>query len=518
MSNIAQYYTALKDGDFPVRWLGKMANYGMPMALFSQQTVAYLGAIFMFVFHNTLFSYNIVLFLFALLSCIFLYIFLRDYVNKWSALIGTFLFCFAPYRIINIYIRGAAPEFAASLFLPLILLSIKRWITDKRSNYYYLLIISLTLLFLTHPISTIVFSFIIGAYYIFVIWPEKNKIKIILLTFFAGLLSLGIASFYLIPLLREFKYLYYGLGDSVFLPNSYLELDNLLHPNWFYFFQGDVLTRGHYLHIGSIETLILICGLLYLIYQYITKKKIQPLVPILYAVFFIYLLLITKIGTPIFYAIKPLGNIQHQWRLLSGILFIPPLVATLLIHNIDKKKQLLMGFLIMITIIALRFPQLYGKNYLKTAESIYYSSKDNLYAQVMNTIWTGPTQSYPVKKVKGEIIAGEGEIIKRNEHNSWRQYEVHAATELRLADYTFYFPGWKVFVDNKEVLIEFQDVDYRGVITYHVPQGNHTVIVKFTDTKVRLLANMISLFSVGVLGTLIIFRKKLFGHPVKQRS
>lgn len=516
MSNIAQYYAVLKDGDFPVSWLGKMANYGMPMALFSQQTVAYVGATFMFIFHNTLVSYNLVLFLFALLSCIFFYIFLREYVNRWSALVGTFLFCFAPYRIINIYIRGAAPEFAVSLFLPLILLSIKRWISDKKSNYYYLLIVSLTLLFLTHPISTIAFSFIIGAYYIFVIWPEKNKIKIILLTVFGGLLSLGIASFYLIPLMMEFKYLYYGLAYSVFLPNSYLELNNLLHPNWFYFFQGDVLTRGHYLHVGSIESLNLICGLIYLIYQYTTKKKIKPLIPVLYTVLFIYLLLITKIGTPIFYVIKPLGNIQHQWRLLSGILFIPPIIIAFLMNGLNKKIQLILGILIIFLIVILRFPQLFGKNYLKTDESTYYSSRDNLYAQVMNTIWTGPTQDYPVKKVKGEIISGQGRIIKRSEHNSWREYEVDAVTDLRLADYTFYFPGWKVYVDNKEVPIEFQDMNYRGVITYKVSPGKHTILVKFTNTKVRLLANIISIFSLGVLGLLIIFRKKLSSHPSKQ--
>ena len=109
-------------------------------------------------------------------------------------------------------------------------------------------------------------------------------------------------------------------------------------------------------------------------------------------------------------------------------------------------------------------------------------------------------------------------ITARNEHNSWREYIVNAATEIRLADYTFYFPGWKVFVDNTEVPIEFQDMNYRGVITYKVPQGKHSVLVKFTDTKVRFLANMISVISIGVLGLLIIFRKKLSRHPSKKRA
>ena len=518
MSNIAQYYTALKDGDFPVRWLGSMANYGMPIPLFSQQTVAYFGAGLMFVFHNTLLAYNIVIFLFAFASCISLYWFLKEYVSKWSALIGTFIFCFAPYRIINIYIRGAAPEFAASFFLPLILLSLKRWIVDKKINYLYLFIISLTGLFLTHPISIIVYSFIIGAFYMYIIWSEINKIHIILYTILSSLISLSIASFYLVPLMMEFKYLYYGQGGSVFLPNSYLELKNLLSPGWFYFYQSDILTRGHYLHMGVIESLVLIACFIYLIYRYFNKKKIQFLIVLLYIIFGIYLVLITKLGTQLFYAIKPLGNIQHQWRLLSGILFIPPIIFALTINKVSKKAQIIYGTLVIFAIVVLRFPQLYGKNYLKIDESVYYSSRDNLYAQVMNTIWTGPTQDYPIKKTKGEIISGKGEIIRSNEHNSWRKYESNATTELRLVDYTFYFPGWKVFIDKREIPIEFQDMNYRGVITYNVPQGKHTILVKFTDTKIRMLSNMISLFSIAILGFFIIFRKKLSRHPSKKSS
>jgi hypothetical protein len=233
---------------------------------------------------------------------------------------------------------------------------------------------------------------------------------------------------------------------------------------------------------------------------------------------FVYFILITKIGTPIFEFIKPLGNIQHQWRLLSGIQFIPPIIIAIILNKLGKRKQLILGALIVISIIIFRFPQLYGKNYLHTSESVYFSSKDNLYSQVMNTIWTGPTQSYPVKKVKGEIIEGKGEITKRNEKNSWREYEIDSTTDVRLADYTFYFPGWKVYVDNKETPIEFQDMNYRGVITYRVPQGKHNIVVKFTETKIRLLADFISLFSLTILGLMIIFRKRLFSHPSKKSS
>lgn len=519
MSNMAQYHKALSDGDFPVRWLDKMANYGMPIPLFSQQTVAYLGALFIFIFNNVLLSYNLVVLVFALLSSYAFYYFLREYFDEWSSLIATVLLCFAPYRIINIYIRGALPEFAASFFLPIILLSMKKWLQDKKGIYFYVFVIAIFFLALTHPISLTVYSFIIGFYFLYLLQQVRSIPYTILMIVIGSLVSLGMASFYLIPLLLEFKYLYYGLGGSVFLPNSFLELKNLLMPQWYYFTSGDILTRGHYLHIGIVELFVLIGGFVYIIGKLIYRRKVNIIFLGAYLLLFLYLVLITKLGTPIFTLIGVFGNIQHQWRLLSGIIFLPPFIFAYLLSKFNYKTKMIVGSMVVLVIVLLRFPQLYGKNYVATDDSVYLSSRDNLYAQVMNTIWTGPTQSYPVKKVKGEIIEGRGKIVKRIESNSWRTYDVIAESpEIRLVDNTFYFPGWKVYVDHNETPIEFQDMNYRGVITYRIPAGRHTVEVRFTNTKVRLLANVVSLLSIGVLGLLIIFKKRLLHHPAKKRA
>jgi len=497
MSNIAQYYNALKDGDFPVRWLGSSANYGMPFGIFSQQTVAYLGALLMFVIGNTLITYNVIIFLFAFIGCLTLYVFLREYVDKVSALAGTILFCFAPYRIINIYVRGAIPEFVASIFLPLILLSLKKWIVDKKTNYYFLLIASLALLFLTHPISAIVFSVIAGLYFVFLIWGQKDWKRAVLFTIGAIVLSLGISSFYLLPLTREFSYLNQGTHETIFTSNSFIGINNLFREG---------LTGNNYLHIGLIELVVFVLGLVLVLRGYIRKKKIKPLLIISFISLLIYGFLITKAATPLFYLVKPLGNVQHQWRFLSGIIFVAPLILAFTLNNIFKRYKFIATILLVISLVITRFPWVKGENYVVTPESNYFSSKENLYAQVMNTLWTGLTESYPVKEVKGEVIEGKGEIVGRNEHNSWRKYEINSDGKIRMVDNTFYFPGWKVYIDGKDTPIEFQDVNYKGVITYKVPSGRHTVLVRFENTKTRRFANTLTSVSLVVFGGLFFFR------------
>ena len=78
-----------------------------------------------------------------------------------------------------------------------------------------------------------------------------------------------------------------------------------------------------------------------------------------------------------------------------------------------------------------------------------------------------------------------------------------------MIDYTFYFPGWKAYVDGKPATIEFQNPNYRGVITYLVPQGKHTVVLRYEDTKIRLLGKILTVSFLLFFIALILLRGKL---------
>jgi len=127
----------------------------------------------------------------------------------------------------------------------------------------------------------------------------------------------------------------------------------------------------------------------------------------------------------------------------------------------------------------------------------------------MTTIWAGRSQDYPERKNQTQIVEGKGEILTETLKNSSRKYTVNAKTPLKLVDRTFYFPGWTVFVDGVKTNIEFQNPDYRGVITYQIPSGKHSIYVVFEDTKVRLLGKILSVVSLVLLFILFFLRKKI---------
>lgn len=523
ITQIAQFSAAIKDGDFPVAWLDGFANYGLPLGIFAQQLPTYLGAFFNTIVDNPVLSFNLVFFVGVFLSNIFYYYFLRIYFQPTYAFFGSFLFNLAPYRIIDVYIRGVTPEIFSMIFLPLILISIYYLVQKRSSNAIFLLIFSFVCLILTHPIMFVTYSFIYIPYFIFNLIKKdldkgssifnKDSFKLILLFTLSLLMALGLTSYYILPLNIETKYLYFGSQNHFSLP-SYMSLVNYFDPQWHYFYREDIFTRGHIIKSGIMEISIVIIGLMIIFYR-VTKKKFIKSISILdfAVVMSIVIIFFTlKYSTFIYQNVNILSNIQHQWRMMSAFIFLPPIIIVCILEKINKRYVLI---LLVLLICWSRFPQIYGKNFTIFSEQSYYFTPINLHSVNMNTIWSGKSEDYPVKRNKIEIIKGSGNIESKKISNSSREYVVNAKTNLNIVDYTFYFPGWNVYVDNKLVPIQFQDPGYRGVITYLVPKGQHKIQIIFQDTIVRKIAKIISILSIGILTLFFLLRKTVLSKVYK---
>jgi len=519
ITHIAVFHKALTNGDFPVRWTDGFANYGLPIGSFAQQLTSYLGAFFTFVTHDVVASFNLVYVIATLASVLLFYVFLRFYFKTWPSFIGAFLFNFAPYRLINLYVRGTLPEYFSSVFLVTILIFLYLLFKRKSKCAFIGLALSIFGMILTHPMNAVTGSIFIGPYFLFLISQEKTKIKMLFLTVGAGLLGILLSSYYLIPLFREIKYFYYGSGENHY-NGSHLSLNNFINPNWYYYLseRNEILSRGHFIKTGLLETVVFVLGLFFAVIKKVKNgwRKIRiNFLDIALLVGLISLFLTIESSALLYKNINILSNIQFSWRMLSTFIFVPPIIGAVLLNRINKKSLAIAVGLILIFITSwTRFPEVYGKNFTIFPQDYYYFTVDNIHSENMNTIWTTKTTGYPVKRDnKVAILGGEATLSEIKILNSKREFNIDAKTETRMIDYTFYFPGWKVFIDGKEVEIEFQDIEYRGVITYKVPAGKHNVEVIFKNTKTVLLGNYLSIFALVII-SYISLNKKLFKYKV----
>lgn len=147
----------------------------------------------------------------VLFALIFVGLFALGKVEKFSKIqVFTFFSFFAANAIaISNFIRdGRAPEFMAwVIFIPLLALLL--YYKNKPLDYKFLLFIPLTsALLLSHFVISILFGFLLAGFIL--IKPLKEQLYI----FASGLASIGLISFWLIPLLRD-------IGESNILALKY---------------------------------------------------------------------------------------------------------------------------------------------------------------------------------------------------------------------------------------------------------------------------------------------------------
>lgn len=110
----------------------------------------------------------------------------------------------------------------------------------------------------------------------------------------------------------------------------------------------------------------------------------------------------------------------------------------------------------------------------------------------------------PSKPASGyEILTGENKIIDFKEGSNRISFktETNNYTVIRLHKY--YFPTWRIFVDGKEIRVEYKD-NSMGLMTLILGKGNHTIDAKLYDTPIRSLSNLITLLGFGITALLFL--------------
>jgi hypothetical protein len=506
MTTMAQFAAALKDGEFPVTWGNGFANYGLPLPLFAHQIPAYLGAILILLGLPIVLSYNLLMLGAVFGTSLLFYLFLKKHTTPVLALSASILFMVFPYRLINIYIRGALPEMLASLFFPVLLLGIWHLTVKNSSKGGILICLATLLLALTHPMMLVVFALPASIYFLFNL-QSKFYLKQIVIAVISIGLGLLIASYYLLPLVLEMKYFYQGAGQSSINSQAFFQLKNFFDPNWYYFYTHPG-PRGDFVKLGLPESLLFVTGSVVLLIQ--LKKNTSKAFKTFWLnnknlitwwlVSSLSVMLLLKPSLPLYQVIPGLAQLQYPWRFLAVLQFALPLLFIFTLQKISFLQNKLVLLLLVTIFLILRTPQLYGKNYVHYAEDYFYFNQANLHSQNLNTIWSGPTENYPVKNKQAEIVEGLGNIQPLELKNASRQYQIKADTRVRIVDYTFYFPGWVVSANQKPVEIQFQDPNYRGVITYSLDPGEYLVEVDYKLTKIRALSRAISILGLVLTG------------------
>lgn len=468
---IVEFSKMLQAGSLFPRWAPDLnSGYGIPIFQYHYPFPNYVGSLFRVFTHDAVLAFQLsgaaaIMFLFAGLTYWLLYFFPRTY-----AALGAIVGVYTPYVFLDVYIRGSIGEIWAIGFFAFALGYMER-------KKYYGAAVCFAGIVLSHNILGMLFGLFLGVYTIY------RKRSVIYLG--VGVL---VSAFFWMPAIFEQKYVV-GL-NTVNFRDHFVQLYELLIPSWGSEFSatGGIGNKMSF-QLGMIPIIVL--GISACIsYKHRHANTSRLLLFFLMWMFGVLLLMFPS-STPFWEILTPVQFIQYPWRLLA---FVIPITAFSASYVFTHIRSLYFVYALLFSVLAFTYRYSRPVTYEPRDEHHYISRKNfsdgtSSMGNSFSTVWTSWKEVRPTQKasvINGTVV----DTAQRSYTNT--EFEVDMIQSGLMDIHTLYFPGWTAYIDGKKTDIFFRDT---GTIRIGVPSGTHMVRLKFEDTPIRTVANIISIAS-----------------------
>ena len=508
-----EFYQGLSSGQVFPRWAADFAyGYGEPTINFNPPVVYYLTAFFHVVGFSFVSAQNLTLFAILVLAGLGMYLLAGQVFGPRGGLVSAVAYLFAPYLLVSLYVRYALADFAAFAFIPFAFWGVYRYTTA--GGYWRLLIGALStalLLLSSSSVSLITFPALLLLFVTILYFERRGRESWLIPAFARGLwlllLGLGLSAFSWLPALaeKEFVQLYRRSEGYYDFHNHFLYIQQLIFPHWGYGISGPGSGDGMNFAIGPIH-LLLVAASLWVIWRTVSNPGQGGFL----VLFFVSVSLLAgffTIGASgfIWERLSFLHLMQFPWRFLSVITVSTAFVSgSLFLISFRSDKRLANGLMwaLIIALAAAGYTHAKPQGFLAVTDASVSPST------IAATIWLSERQLEPiwVKQLpfgpaaeRLTFIEGEGQVLTSKVTPTYYDFVTESTEATRMRVNTFYFPGWKVFVDEVERPVDIENLT--GVMAFSLEPGRHRIQVQFTDTSIRKWSERLSLLALVLLFT-----------------
>lgn len=471
------FYTALKDGQLPVRFLHFLnSGYGYPVPTFLYPGYMYFAAPIQIITSDFVNTIKLVFVISLLGSTFFTYLWLNKIFSKIASIFGSIISLYLPYHLYDVYTRGSLGEIFALMWVPFIL-----WSMEKKN--ILLTSIGIALLIISHNSLAALFLPIILFYAILKL-KSLNFNKLIISLFPIILFSFGLSAFFTIPAIYELKFTQF-LKTSISNPLIYFADLKL---------------------IGLVSIFIFINSI-FLLHSIIWKKTNKSTSLsykrniVKYLIFFLFLsgfsIFLSTSASKFIWEIIPSSWIQFPFRVLSYLIICLSFLAAFSISLIKGARLIIMILVTTFLLIYSAHPFVYPKKQTNFSDIYYYTNQAT--TTVQDEYMPKWVKQKPLKSAekKVEVIKGEGEIKNIVYNNKKIIFSSEIKQEAIVQVNTIYWPGWEVFVNGEKENIEY--LNSNGFMNISLNKGYNNVVIEFFETPLRIFSDMISIVSLLIL-------------------
>ncbi|MEM4230356.1 MAG: 6-pyruvoyl-tetrahydropterin synthase-related protein [Candidatus Pacearchaeota archaeon] len=461
------FYESLRDGQFPVRYLSRLNNgYGYPVSNFLYPLFMYIGTPIHAIGISFVDTIKIILGASLVLSSIFCFLWLRKKFDNLSSLIGSVLYLYFPYHLWDVYKRGSVGEVLALAIVPFIFLQIER-------NSLFWGAIGIASLILSHNTIALLSLPVIIIYVGIKVWDSKNKILKIYQYTSILVLGIGLSAFFSVPAVFDLQY-------TVFFQTSI--------SDWSKYFADWEL-------IGISSIIVFMAFFLLFIMKVSTIQKHR--LTVFFFIVGVFSIFFAGSLSAFFWHLLPIASfIQFPFRFLSLAMFCVSFLGAFIVSITSREKKTIVVVLILIFTALSSKSFIYPEVFQNYPDAFYSTNMDT--TTVKNEYMPKWVKRVPLQmsKEKIEIITGKGEISSLIADGNKYNFNLTLRQDSVVQINTVYFPGWVLKINDKSSPIIYEE---NGLLRFKASEGNHKVVAKFTETKVRLLSDVISSGSLIII-------------------
>lgn len=500
---LVEFDKCIRDLQIPCRWAQDSgAGFGEPLFNFYGQLVYAFGEIVHLMGVAKIDSLKI-LFAFSLLGSGISMFFLSRKIWKshWSGILSTVIYLYAPYRAVDVWVRGALPEAMSFVFFPLIILFIENYLENRKRRDLLLFSFSFAFLILNHNLSVILFAPFLVVWIIFR-FLQIRKVRPFLWLGIAGIFSLVISAFYILPVIFESKFIDINSTTLTYYDwraNFVTIYQLFISRFWGYGASVWGANDGLSLSVGQVQYLApIITGVIIVLKKKITRENLTFFVLVLIGMFALFLT--HNKSTFIWNTLSFMKYIQFPWRFLSTSIFALALASGLLLKQFNKKLNLIIGILVIVFAIFINF-QFFRPD-------IWYKVND--FDLEHGPKWTEATFSslsdyWPIygKLPEKQAFTENSDLKLISKKSNSQTFEIKSF-DKEIEFPVAYFPGWEISY-NKQIFSAISSKN--GLISAKLPKSNTNIVtLEFKNTQIRSLANLITVVGILIFVTLFIIK------------
>ena len=509
---LTDMFRTLRDLQIPARYSGWLNfGYGYPLFNFAYPFPYYLGILIHFLGVGFVDTIKILFAGSVLLSAFFMFLASRAlWKSTWAGIMSAILYVYFPYRMVDLYVRGSIGESLSFALSPLLFYLAIKLISKPSLLLVGGIGICVAALIMTHNIMTVLFM---PLYIAFILTQSisKNKkaIKAFLLSIFLGF---GLSAFFWIPALFEKNNILLSQIPIADRNLYFVNLSQFIFPKWGY--GAPIDPNGFSYQLGLVHLAVFIIVVLSLLFLLLSNKKYFKeyyirLAGILTISVSFFAFLLFKPSEFFWENIPLLSEINYPWIVLGILGFLISLLTGFLSKQVlGRFVMIFLGIIAVFIVLPYGKPQQYinkGDGYYLTNDATTTSSNE------LMPLWVKKIPFQRAEK-KVEIINGNGNIESIFSNSKQVKFAINLFSQGTVRINTIYYPGWNAMVyptrchpelvsgshcKGEELAIHYQNT--KGVMDLQIPKGENKVELQFSETPLRLFADIISASSIFLL-------------------